>query len=313
MTIFGHTTSAHATRRARSHSPLVAVLALLLSPWAGIAHAAVLEVPGNDARLSGISFASGWKCPPNDDITIVFDDGSPLRAATRIARGDTTGVCGNDGRNGYILQFNYNLLTAGEHTVRVRQAGVEFATATFQVTTFGVSFLSGAAASLDLPSFPEPGSQVSLAWDEGTQNFQIIGQRELASAEPGVCGAPLSNSTVICDLEIESPTRQSIINLGVRPRASFRIQDLNGVGEGIPLLDEELCYSWTREGGGAGSNCVTLSPLHLGPINQRIETERILLLEAVSGTYTLELFLLDHEDRESNRISQTFVVDIPGV
>src|SRR5262245_9515457 len=112
-----------------------------LTLLASTVRADVVEVPAEGGTYSGVLYVSGWKCPPNSNITISFDGGAPVPAASRIPRGDTIPACRNDGRNGYILQWNYNLLGDGEHTVSVRQGGAEFASATFNVTTFGSRFL----------------------------------------------------------------------------------------------------------------------------------------------------------------------------
>lgn len=76
-----------------------------------------------------------------------FDGGAPLRAASRLPRGDTAATCGNGGANGYLLQFNFNLLGDGPHSVSVRQGGTQFASSTFEVTTFGQTFLRGATGT----------------------------------------------------------------------------------------------------------------------------------------------------------------------
>jgi len=140
-----------------------------------VAPADVLEVPANGGDASGIGYFSGWKCPPNSNITIVLDGGAPLPVPSGVRRGDTAGVCGNSGFNGYISQFNFNLLGDGNHTASVRQNGVQFAQATFHVTTFGVSFLSGASGTYLLQNFPNVGQTTTVEWSQGAQNFIIVG------------------------------------------------------------------------------------------------------------------------------------------
>jgi hypothetical protein len=142
---------------------------------ASVAPADVLEVPANGGDASGIGFFSGWKCPPNNAITIVVDGGAPLPVPSGVRRGDTAAVCSNDGRNGYISEFNFNLLGDGPHSVSVRQNGVQFAQAVFNVTTFGTTFLSGASGTYTLLNFPQGGQTTTVRWDQGTQNFIIVG------------------------------------------------------------------------------------------------------------------------------------------
>src|SRR5690606_9430518 len=121
--------------------------------FADATSAAVVEIPGNGARMSGIGVIAGWKCPPNDDISVSLDGGPALPAATRLPRGVTVGACGTDGRNGWLIQYNYNLLGDGPHSVVVRQGGTPFASASFEVTTLGETFLRGRRALFDLPIF----------------------------------------------------------------------------------------------------------------------------------------------------------------
>jgi hypothetical protein len=136
----------------------------------------VVEVPRPGGSYSGILFVAGWKCPPNGDITISFDGGTAVPAASRVPRSDTASTCGNDGRNGYIIQWNYNLLGPGEHRVSIRQGGVEFAASTFEVTTFGVPSMRDAEGEYELPNFPSNGANAIVEWDQGTQSFQITGR-----------------------------------------------------------------------------------------------------------------------------------------
>jgi len=149
-------------------------LAASLLCLASTASAAVFEVPVNGGNASGVGYFSGWKCPPNDDISIVVDAGSPIPVPSRVRRNDTAGVCGNDGRNGYISQINFSLLGAGVHTATVRQGGVPFAQTTFSVATFGTNFLTGASATYVLNNFPSTGETATVEWVQGQQNFVII-------------------------------------------------------------------------------------------------------------------------------------------
>jgi len=167
------------------------------------ATAASLEVPANGGNASGIGYFSGWKCPPNDNITIVLDGGAPVSVPSGVRRLDTAGVCGNDGRNGFIAQYNFGLLGDGAHPASVRRNGVQFASvrrngvqfasvrrngvqfasvrrngvqfaqSTFTVTTFGVSFLTGASGTYILQNFPQAGRSTTVRWVQGAQNFVI--------------------------------------------------------------------------------------------------------------------------------------------
>ena len=162
---------------------LASVVALAMATSAS---AATLEVPANGGTASGIGFISGWKCPPNTNISIVIDGGAPIPVAAQIRRGDTASTCRNSGNNGFITQVNFGLLGDGQHTVSVRQNGAQFARATFDVVTFGVPFLSGAAGAYVLENFPLFGQSATVQWNEGTQSFVVID----ASGQPRPTPAP---------------------------------------------------------------------------------------------------------------------------
>lgn len=151
-------------------TPLILVLAVCTPSFA-----AVLEVPQDGGFASGIGYISGWKCPPNDKISVVIDGGSPIPVPSGVRRNDTAGACGNDGRNGYITQINFGLLGDGTHTVAVRQNGQSFVTSTFNVTTFGTPFLTGASGTYTLQDFPAQGKTATIIWNQGTQSFVVAG------------------------------------------------------------------------------------------------------------------------------------------
>ena len=158
----------------RMRTLVLQALVLSLSCLATAASAAVIEVPVNGGNASGVGYFSGWKCPPNDDISIVVDGGAPIPVPSRVRRLDTATACGNDGRNGYISQINFGLFGSGVHTAVVRQGGVAFAQTTFSVTTFGVSFLTGASGTYQLNNFPSAGESTMVEWVQGQQNFVIV-------------------------------------------------------------------------------------------------------------------------------------------
>ena len=94
-----------------------------------LAHAqpsSVLEIPGNGTTVSGIGMISGWKCEAGD-ITISLNDGDPIPATYGLPRADTSGVCDNDGNNGFFSYTNWGNLGDGEHTAVVYDDGTEFA------------------------------------------------------------------------------------------------------------------------------------------------------------------------------------------
>lgn len=128
---------------------------------------------GLTTTLSGVQVISGWKCNPGT-ITYRIDGGPALKMASGTSRGDTAAACGNSGLNGYGALDNVNKYGDGAHVARFYDNGVEFAQANFDVVTLGGDpFVTGAAASVDLFDFPDPGQGVSLDWVQGTQGFEI--------------------------------------------------------------------------------------------------------------------------------------------
>ncbi len=133
---------------------------------------ATLENPSLGSAQSGVGVISGWACEA-EEIVIELD-GMPLQAAYRTVREDTRSVCG-DTDNGFSLLWNWNNLGAGTHTVRALIDGVEFASTTVRVTTFGEDpFPRGLSGTFPIPDFPRAGETKRLRWEEALQNFVII-------------------------------------------------------------------------------------------------------------------------------------------
>ncbi len=152
---------------------VVVGLLVLVSPAAALAidSQVVLELPPQGSVQSGIGIVSGWKCAAGE-ITLRFDDGAPIVAAYGTTREDTVKDCG-DSNNAFVLQWNYNLLGDGAHIVRVYDDGIEVALSNFNVTTFGVPFLRGAAGSYNFDGFPFAGDSVGVVWQQSAQRFLI--------------------------------------------------------------------------------------------------------------------------------------------
>ena len=135
---------------------------------------ASLDSPAPGSLQSGINLIHGWRCE-EAEITLVIDDGAPLAALYGASRGDTAGVCQNDGNNGWAVAYNWNLLALGEHTIRALADGVEFARVTFSVGHLGEEFLREASGRFRARDFPEPGVNTIIRWNEALQNFVIEG------------------------------------------------------------------------------------------------------------------------------------------
>ena len=152
---------------------------VLLAP--SLAQAAVLEIPGDGAKLSGIGVISGWKCDADGDITVRFDGDDELTVTMVYGseRGDTEEdkdgkiICG-DKDNGFLAIMNWALLDDGEHTAVAYDNGVEFDSSTFTVTTTGEEFLEDASACVTIENFPSDGETTMLEWNQSTQHFEMV-------------------------------------------------------------------------------------------------------------------------------------------
>src|SRR5712692_6536550 len=71
--------------------------------------------------VSGLGDVHGWICSAGN-LTFTIDNGPPGALIYGASRGDTQGVCG-DSNNGFITQFNWNLVGSGQHTIRVFNNG----------------------------------------------------------------------------------------------------------------------------------------------------------------------------------------------
>ena len=146
-----------------------------------------LENPRSASFQSGIGVISGWACHANE--IVIELDGMPLKAGYGTTRTDTRARCG-DSNNGFSLLWNWNNLGAGPHTVRALIDGVEFATTTVRVTTFGEDpFPRGWRGTFALPDFPAAGETTRVRWEESLQNFVITdGQPHTGEGHDRVAG-----------------------------------------------------------------------------------------------------------------------------
>jgi hypothetical protein len=145
-------------------------LAVLLFLFPAPLLASVLDSPAVGAIRTGADSIFGWKCTAGT-ITIRFDAGNPIPALYGGTRADTVCECSDD-NNGYVLLWNWSLLTPGSHLIEVFDDGVLFASATFSVISTGIEFLSS-VASCTIPNFPEGGDVSTVTWADASQNFQL--------------------------------------------------------------------------------------------------------------------------------------------
>lgn len=133
----------------------------------------VLENPRPHSFQSGIGAVTGWVCAA-ERIDIEIDGAATFTAAYGTEREDTRAACG-DADNGFSLLINWNLLGDGARTVRVLADGALVGEASLTVSTFGTEFLAGASGTYVLHDFPRGGRNTTIRWEEGLQNFVIVG------------------------------------------------------------------------------------------------------------------------------------------
>ena len=155
------------------YQPVAVSVSKTESVMQSVAGPGALENPLSDSFQSGIGLFSGWVCDAQN-VEIEIDGSALFEAAYGTSRGDTAGICG-DTNNGFGVLINWNLLGDGQHTVRALADGEEFGSATFTVTTLGTEFLSGVSGGYLLSDFPQPGTDVVVEWQQGSQNFVITG------------------------------------------------------------------------------------------------------------------------------------------
>ena len=194
-----------------------------------LAHAATLEIPGSGVTVSGVGVISGWKCEAGD-ITIRLNDGDPIPATYGLPRTDTSGVCGNDGNNGFFSYTNWGNLGDGTHTAVAYDDGEEFGRSTFTVVTFGTAFLTGAGGECRIQDFPMPGESTLFEWNQATQHLEAV-SRDLACIE-----ALTLESGETCSSSIPLTTPLGEINLGF----TFSVENGQGcISGGTPV---DGCY-----------------------------------------------------------------------
>ena len=194
-----------------------------------LAHAATLEIPGNGVTVSGVGVISGWKCEAGD-ITIRLNDGDPIPATYGLPRTDTSGVCGNDGNNGFFSYTNWGNLGDGTHTAVAYDDGEEFGRSTFTVVTFGTAFLTGAGGECRIQDFPMPGESTLFEWNQATQHLEAV-SRDLACIE-----ALTLESGETCSSSIPLTTPLGEVSLGF----TFSVENGQGcISGGTPI---DGCY-----------------------------------------------------------------------
>ena len=283
-----------------------------------------LENPGDLSFQSGVGVLSGWVCEANR-VEIELN-GVPQAAAYGTERLDTQSVC-EDTDNGFGLLFNWNLLGDGEHEVVAFVDGVELGRATVTVTTLGAEFVREVEGECVVEDFPLPGEQVTLVWQQNSQNFVMAG-----GSPP--TGAATDRASGLTGL-LENPGQNSFQS-GVRVLSGWVCDadavevELGHLGRqmaayGTERLDTEpvcgdtdngfgLLFNWNLLGDGKHEIVAYVDDVELGRATVRVTTLGEEFLQGVEGECVVEDFPAVGQSvlLEWQQPSQNFViVDVP--
>lgn len=141
--------------------------------WPTLLYAqSALEAPLDGQTCTGIGLVRGWACAAQN-VTVTVDGGPPIPAATGGPRGDTRARCGR-ADTGFSLLLNWNEYGAGEHTLRLFVDNRLAATRTVEVVTLGQPFRDDLDGEWTFTDWPELGTNITVAWNEATQNIEIV-------------------------------------------------------------------------------------------------------------------------------------------
>ena len=149
------------------------------------------ESPARQSRESGLGLIRGWVCTPGS-IQFQIDDRAKQTIVSGLERGDTQTHCGTT-QTGYATLMNYNLMSTGEHRIRLYLDGNLFSEERFFVTTLGQEFLTDVSRNITVADFPDSGINTSLSWSEAHQNFVLVQPDQPIVSRPAKV-AILSNS-----------------------------------------------------------------------------------------------------------------------
>ena len=277
-----------------------------------------LEVPARGAVQSGVGVLSGWLCEARRVQVEFVTPGQPVsrvEAAYGTERADTASECG-DVDNGFSLLWNWNLLGAGAHTVRLLVDGQVWITRRVTVTTLGEEFRRGLAGTYAVADFPTEGERVTVRWQEAQQNFVIAGGEAPAGTQDTGSDFPhsvLENpppgsfqsgidfvSGWVCDADA--------IAVEFRPEdgAPWRAEAAYGTvrgdtaeaelaGETVEVCGDTdngfgLLVNWNHLGDGVHTVVVRADGEEIGRRTVRVTTLGAEFRRGLSGTYTLADF-----------------------
>ena len=140
---------------------------------------AALEAPDEGQTLTGIGLLRGWACDA-ETVSVRIDGHYRIPILVGSPRGDTEEICGT-ADTGFALLLNWNNLGAGEHTLDLFINSRLHTTRTVTVITYGQGFLRGLEKTWTITDWPSPGTDTVIAWNQATQNIEIV---DIQKTEP---------------------------------------------------------------------------------------------------------------------------------
>lgn len=131
-----------------------------------------LEAPDEGQTLTGIGLLRGWACDA-ETVSVRIDGHRRIPISVGSPRGDTEEICGT-ADTGFALLLNWNNLGAGEHTLDLFINSRLYTTRTITVITYGQRYMTGMEKEWTITDWPEPGIDTIIAWNEATQNIEIV-------------------------------------------------------------------------------------------------------------------------------------------
>lgn len=133
-----------------------------------------LEVPAQDATMTGVGIISGWSCIGGDLQAEILDGGAVVETVVLshgTPRLDTEDICG-DTNNGFSATQNWSRLSPGPKTIRLIVNGEVVRSNEFSVLRLSEDeFLTGASGMCVVNNFPGTGQGTVIEWDESRQGF----------------------------------------------------------------------------------------------------------------------------------------------
>lgn len=150
-----------------------------------------LENPSPGGYRSGVSVISGWACSANDVTIAIYDsDGEQverMNAGYGTSRRDVQMAerCDHDSELvGFGLTYNFNLLSAGEYTIRALADNQRIGEQSFTIVHVSDDpFDEDLMGMCTAEDFPEAGYETELMWEESIQNFVIHEVMDVSMAQ----------------------------------------------------------------------------------------------------------------------------------